>query len=653
MYKISEILIVGVALLLGSSLAAATLPVPSTYPTIQAAIDAAVNGDTVLIDDGTYTGNGNRDLDLHGKRVVVRSVNGATATILDCGGTPAEPHRGFWFHSREDTLARVEGLTIRNGFGLADLRGGLAGGGAIHCDTASKPRFSDCVFLSNRGANGGAVATLGSSYPRFYNCVFRRDSAGFGGAIFARVSNLYLGNCVIDSNQADSGGAIGGSRVIVSIVGSTFDANVAQVCGGAVLLDSLALKLDSCSLTNNSATPVQGPQDATTSYGGALMLRRTGYYVPVGGDYFRSSVRNTSFVNDSAFGGGAISLDTSADFSVINCQFLNNHALGSGGGISTAGSIVVDSCAFTNNRAANDTYGFGGGMRVVMEAPIITRSLFEGNHARYEGGGIACMYLSNPTIRGCEFRNNSVSIFGGAAVSGHEKDTISIDSCLIVENDRSAIYLSHYSFLTLTQSTLFANTAQTASLGAHIQFSSMSSGTVTNSILASGQVGPAVANFESAPVFPGMDTTASCTNTNIFGNEGGDWVGGIVSQAVINGNLSADPLFCGVSTGDFTLSDNSPCAPHQHSSHTLVGLFGIGCSCCQGVTGNVDLAGEVDISDLSILIAYLTMSPRPPIVCPTEANVDTLGTIDLSDLSRLISFLTVPGSELMPCPSIE
>lgn len=652
-YKISEILIVGVALLLWPSLAAATLPVPSTYPTIQAAIDAAVNGDTVLISDGVYSGTGNRDLDLHGKRVVVRSVNGASVTILDCGGSPAEPHRGFWFHSREDTLSRVEGLTIRNGFGLADLRGGLAGGGAIHCDTASKPRFSECVFSKNRGANGGALATLGSSYPRFYNCVFRQDSAGFGGAIFARGSYLHLGNCVIDSNQADSGGAIGGSRVIVSIVGSSFDANIAQVCGGAVLLDSFALKLDSCSLTNNSATPVQNSQDPFNSYGGALLLRRTGYYVPTFGEFYRSYIRNSSFVNDSAYQGAAIMHDTSAHLSVVNCQFLDNRALGRGGGISTSGSILVDSCSFVGNRATDDWLGFGGGLSIIQGAPTIIRSNFEQNYAAYEGGGIYCQFSSNPSIRGCSFTQNRISIFGGAAVSGHDRDTILIDSCLFDANERSAIYLSHYSFLTLTRSTLFANTAQAAHLGAHIQFYNMSSGTVTNSILASGQVGVAIANFEPAPVFPGMDTTASCTNTDIYGNAGGDWVGGIASQAAINGNLSADPLFCDMNAGDFTLRDNSPCAPPQHPSHTLIGLLGVGCSCCQGVTGNVNLAGEVDISDLSILIAYLTMAPRPPIICPMEANVDTLGAIDLSDLSRLISFLTVPGSELMPCPSID
>src|SRR5271169_4513440 len=58
---------------------ATTIHVPADKPTIQAAIDAAVNGDIVLVADGTYTEN----IDFMGKAISVKSVNGANTTIIN------------------------------------------------------------------------------------------------------------------------------------------------------------------------------------------------------------------------------------------------------------------------------------------------------------------------------------------------------------------------------------------------------------------------------------------------------------------------------------------------------------------------------------------------------------------------------------------
>ena len=69
---------------------------PADFSTIQAALDAAAAGDTIIVRDGIYTGTGNRDIDFGGKAVHLRSENGPQNCIINCQGTELEPHRGFY-----------------------------------------------------------------------------------------------------------------------------------------------------------------------------------------------------------------------------------------------------------------------------------------------------------------------------------------------------------------------------------------------------------------------------------------------------------------------------------------------------------------------------------------------------------------------------
>lgn len=129
----------------------ATLRVPAGFATIQAALDEAVDGDVVLLADGTYAGHGNRDLDFRGKAITVRSARGPQNCVIDAGGTAADPHRAFRFHSSETNASRLEGITFTNGY--AQIPGG--GGGAILLDDRASPTIRNCIFTRNHADRGG------------------------------------------------------------------------------------------------------------------------------------------------------------------------------------------------------------------------------------------------------------------------------------------------------------------------------------------------------------------------------------------------------------------------------------------------------------------------------------------------------------------
>jgi hypothetical protein len=73
-------------------------------------------------------------------------------------------------------------------------------------------------------------------------------------------------------------------------------------------------------------------------------------------------------------------------------------------------------------------------------------------------------------------------------------------------------------------------------------------------------------------------------------------------------------------------------------------------SCCSGTTGNVNesVSETPDLSDLSLLIAYITATSRPTLPCPEEANMNGVGSIDLSDLSLCIAYLTQDPRPTLP-----
>lgn len=119
--------------MLSGVLIAATWHVPTQVPTIQEAIDAAVSGDTVLVDRGHY----HQQLDYRGKALVVRGIGGAFTTALDGTGLPGSV---VSFRNGEGRDSMLEGFEVRGG--RAERGGGLYIAGA-------SPTIRACLLSDN------------------------------------------------------------------------------------------------------------------------------------------------------------------------------------------------------------------------------------------------------------------------------------------------------------------------------------------------------------------------------------------------------------------------------------------------------------------------------------------------------------------------
>jgi hypothetical protein len=172
------------------------------FPTIQAAVDAIVDGDIIELISGTFVGPGNRDIDFLGKAITVRSQDGdPAACIVNCQGSPSEQHRAFWFHSGEGSSSQVQELTLSNGYAEQ--------GGAILCQASSSPTITGCVFSHNRASGeGGALLCEYYSDVTVEHCTFKDNSASKGGAASACYQAFpSFWHSTFSENSAEEGGA--------------------------------------------------------------------------------------------------------------------------------------------------------------------------------------------------------------------------------------------------------------------------------------------------------------------------------------------------------------------------------------------------------------------------------------------------------------
>jgi len=159
---------------------------------IQAAINAASNGDTIQLAAGQY--DITTTIDPGGKQVTILGTvdgNGDPTSILDGGGT----FRVLICQSGETSTTVFENLVIQNGF--------ANNGGGMSNLYSSNPTLTNCTFTSNSADYGGGMYNGSSSSPALTDCTFTSNSAYFGGGMYNRSSSPALTNCTFTGNSAD------------------------------------------------------------------------------------------------------------------------------------------------------------------------------------------------------------------------------------------------------------------------------------------------------------------------------------------------------------------------------------------------------------------------------------------------------------------
>jgi len=448
------------------------LHVPGQYPTIQAAINAANNGDTVIVADSTYTGDGNRDI-YFGKAITIRSQNGPENCIIDCNGTESDHHLGFYGGTAASTL---QGFTITNGYaecGAAICCGGSPtiinciitgntaerGGGAIFCGHSSSATITNCTIRGNSAEYGGAIFCEHNSSPTITNCTISDNSTkgdnwpSGGGGIYCSWSSITIINSQINHNLANGGGSgICCWRSGITIINSQINENSTNSSGGGIYCgEDSSLTIINCAISGNSAKG-----NSWSSGGGGIYCR----------DDSSLTIANCTISKNTAEGpasrGGGIYFRLRSSgydgdtFTITNCTISGNlvrgHCHSSGGGIycgtegshDSRGVFTITDCTISGNSARTEdsrSNSYGGGLYCDNINPMVIKCTISNNKAA-DGGGVAC-YQSNPIIAGCIISNNSPNNrnwYGGGGIYCYEHSSPTVTNCTIVGNTSFGIY---------------------------------------------------------------------------------------------------------------------------------------------------------------------------------------------------------------------
>jgi len=643
-----------------------TFSVPADYPTIQEAIDHALDGDTILVADGVYTGPGNYDIEGYGLPFTLKAVNGPDNCIIDCAGPAGEYRQAFIFTRCEPNETVIEGLTIRNGTGHP-----YGTGGAVWCFSSS-PTFRDCVFENNQSYLGGACYIWGTANPIFDNCLFQGNSASYGGAVCAETGpSPEFYNCTFYDNSSPT--------------------------GSVIMCKSAPAHFERCVLAFNS-----GGAAVVTHYASPYSLRPqlfcSDIYGNPGGDWV--GVIATELAEDGNMSLNPLFCDTaSGDFtldslspcgpaSILNeCgQLFGSEPLACRVWADTDNDLVpdeADNCPAIANADQLDSDSDGAG-DVCDPCPLDSLNDIDGDG--YCGDVDDC-----PTMYDPEQFDNDLDGVGDICDNCHNvanPDQIdtdgdgygdACDDCTDSDGDgfgdpgfaNNQCPDDNCPYIDNPDQTDFDNDGVGDICDGCIDTDGDGFGDPGyNNPYCMDDNCPSVANpdqhdydqdglgdsCDNCPYVDNADQADSdldgvgdvCDNCpDIYNPDQADgdfdWVGDLCDPCLQDTLNDID--------GDGLCADVDNCQWQWNPDQTDTDGDGIGDACCCRMRGDVDNSGgssPINVSDLTTLVALLfSGGDMPP--CPEQANVDGVNGLNVSDVTMLVAYLFSGGESPPPC----
>ena len=490
---------------------AAILNVPSEYPSIQAGIDSASTGDTVLVQPGTYVEN----INYNGKNIMVASLFLTTQdtsyisqTVIDGDSLDSVVK----FESGEDSTAVLSGFTITNGYADHPYQYG----GGIYCDQSSCPILDNLIICSNYSDGwGGGISCRNGSNIYLKSTTIYDNQAHHGGGVSCYNASPSISDVLIINNSSEF---FGGGFYCKEYSSPTFtdveiSNNIAYLCGGGIaLFRNSSPTFNHVNIKNNCCEDDDG-------MGGGLFVTRSSV-----------SLLSATINQNASAHGGAIYCTLNTIIEINDSHFIENISY------CNAGCILCDhSNMFLKNCVINnsDAFSYGGAMYVADSSHVKLDSVALLNNVSSVGGGIN---IENSTldIYSSYLYNNS-ACDGGAIISFNSD--LNIYNSLFVENGTyeggSAIDARNSSDVFCCNVTITDNYAQTSCGG--IKCDSNSELEMYNSILWN----------DTQPEIIGSNVSV------IYSNIQGGWTG--------TGNIDDDPLFADTLSEDYHLTQYSPC----------------------------------------------------------------------------------------------